>query len=145
MLFRSWYHLYKAGFIIFDNHNNMNWLNEHGPGRKIFGCHNTIQNIGYNVPDLKLRDVGIIVLKYDGVGDTHIIDLSLKKELACKFDEYIGAFTPRELAYIDKKYDNGNITSGTLKTLTEDCITKPKKRKKDQSCDLIYRTSFTPN
>ena len=117
----AWYHLYKAGFLNFNNKNDAYNLDYHDP---IFynKCKNKLSyNISYNIPSLKIRKAGIFIDKITANNNNIKIFLSLLKGNSCNIKEYSGIFTIKEIINIDLKYDDGNPQTGNISLESDIC------------------------
>lgn len=137
----AWYHLYKAEFISFNNNNDMNFNNKNASEDEVMQCGAIVQNIGYNVPALKIRDAGILITKLNMIENDYKyqISLSLKKGVACSLNNYMGVFRASEMDVIDRKYDNNNLSSGNISTTSNECL-QHNIRDEHLYCDLLYQT-----
>ena len=143
----AWYHLYQAELIKFNNNNDMNLNNKNVIGGNRMQCNNaTVQHIGYNIPMLKIRRVGILIDQYNLLDNGYFqISFVVKKGIACEVKDYLGVFNIMEIEGIDRKYDNENINSGNIKVTNSECNDSFNKSKKDKICDLQYNTIINRN
>ena len=117
----AWYHLYKAGLVIFNNRNdayNLDFTVESSNN-----CHNkVIYHIDYNIPPLKMRQAGVFISKI--VQNKQKIQAFLVNLAGfdCKIANYQGIFTVKEAHYIDTKYDNGQAKTGNFILEDKQCL-----------------------
>jgi Tfp pilus assembly protein PilE len=136
----AWYHLYKAGFVIFNNRNDAYNLDFAEPNLSNDCNGKLTYNIENNIPPLKIRQAGVFISKI--IKNKQNIQASLinLSGFNCDIQNYQGIFSIKEAQYIDRKYDDGKALTGNFILENKQCLNNDNYNLayKKSDCKLSY-------